>query len=305
MDAYLSELMRYLVAQSGQIAVLTTVVAVATFALRRRSAHVRYLFWLVVLAKCLVPPLYLVPVRVLPETMPERVPPILSGAIWTDEHFHFPSPAANPLGREPRESVLPPPVPQTSEPRLSVSGWLGILWIAGAGGYLMMNLLRALRGRLWLRRTRRPLPDDVLAEMADLLPVYGIRRLPRIWIVEGVGQPFVWGLLRGSIYVPAGFFAIESPQHRRDVLAHELSHVLRFDPAVNTLQVVAQALFWFHPFVWWANRKIRQEREKACDEIAVAHLNARPKEYSATIVSALIQAQESTRRVPSLAVAGP
>jgi ankyrin repeat protein/beta-lactamase regulating signal transducer with metallopeptidase domain/Tol biopolymer transport system component len=310
MDAYLNELVRYLVAQSWQIAVLTMVVAVAACVLWRRSAHVRYLLWLIVLAKCLVPPLYMVPVRVLPETVPERIPPILSGAVWADEHFTFPSPAADtlhhePRGREPRESVLVPPVPETSEPRLSVWGWLGVLWIAGAGGYLMMNLLRALRGSRWLRRTRRLPADEVQADLADLLSAYGIQRLPRIWIVEGVGQPFVWGLLRGSIYVPPGFFAIESPQHRRDVLAHELSHVLRFDPAVNTLQIIVQGLFWFHPLVWWANRRIRQEREKCCDEMAVARLGAKPKDYSTALVATLIQAQESTRPVPSLAVAGP
>ncbi len=305
MDAYLNELVRDLVAQSWQIAVLTMVVAVATLALRRRSAHVRYLLWLVVLAKCLVPPLYLVPVRVLPETVPERVPAMLSGTVRADEHFSLPSPPAGPLRRKQRDSVLAPPVPQTSKPRLSVSTWLGLLWIAGAGGYLMMNVLRALRGNHWLRRTRRPLADDAKADMADLLPAYGIERLPRIWIVDGVGQPFVWGLLRGSIYVPPGFFTLESPQHRRDVLAHELSHVLRFDPAVNALQVIVQGLFWFHPFVWWANRQIRREREKCCDEMAVARLGTEASAYCHAVVETLASAETSTRPVPSLAVAGP
>jgi len=51
MGAYLNELVRYLAAQSWQIAVLTAAVAVVTFALRHRSAHVRYLLWLIVLAK--------------------------------------------------------------------------------------------------------------------------------------------------------------------------------------------------------------------------------------------------------------
>jgi hypothetical protein len=46
--------------------VLTLTVAAATFALRHRSAHIRYLLWLIVVAKCLVPPLYAVPLRVLP-----------------------------------------------------------------------------------------------------------------------------------------------------------------------------------------------------------------------------------------------
>ena len=56
----------YMLTQSWQIALLTLVVAIAIFALRNKTAHVRYLLWLIVLAKCLVPPLLTVPVAVLP-----------------------------------------------------------------------------------------------------------------------------------------------------------------------------------------------------------------------------------------------
>jgi hypothetical protein len=126
-----------------------------------------------------------------------------------------------------------------------------------------------------------------------------------MWILEGIGQPFVWGLARGSIYVPPSLFKIKSYTHRRDILGHEVSHVLRFDAAVNLLQILAQALFWFHPLVWWANRKIRQEREKCCDEMAIAHLQAEPKDYSRVLVEALSLQLQSNRFVPSLAIAGP
>jgi len=138
-----------------------------------------------------------------------------------------------------------------------------------------------------------------------LFSAHGIRNFPDIWQIDGIGQPFVWGLLRGSIYLPANFLNIKKPEHQKSVLGHELSHVIRFDAAVNLLQVIAQAIFWFHPFVWLANRKIRAEREKCCDEMAVARLNASPKDYSSAIVEILVARNESTRPVPSLAVAGP
>ncbi len=179
------------------------------------------------------------------------------------------------------------------------------MWLIGAAGYFLMNLLRAFRGHVWLWKTRSPVPDSVRTEAANLLEAYGVRRLPRIWMIEGVGQPFVWGLVRGSIYVPPSFLSMEPPKHRQVVLAHELSHVLRFDAAVNMLQIVAQGLFWFHPFVWWANHKIRQEREKCCDEMVIARLHTTPKDYSTAIVETLVRARESARSGPSLAVAGP
>jgi bla regulator protein BlaR1 len=306
MEIYLNEMVRYLAAQSWQIAVLTVVVAAAAFALRRRSAHVRYLLWLIVVAKCLVPPLHVVPLRVLPQTVPDRIPFVLSQPASSGARPAFSHPAS--LGSpspQLAESAPSPVVPQPSGPRRSVSGWLEDLWLFGAGAYVTMNLLRALRGHYWLRKSRKPLPGDMQVDPTDMLPAFGIRRLPRIWIVEGVGQPFVWGLVRGSIYVPPGFLTIASPEHRRNILAHELSHIVRFDAAVNSLQVIAQAVFWFHPFVWWANRRIRVEREKCCDETVIARLHTPAKDYCNAVVETLANMKKSTRPVPSLAVAGP
>ncbi len=304
MDIHVNEAVRYLAAQSGQIAVLIAAVAVVTFALRRHSAHVRYLLWLIVLAKCLVPPLQVIPLQILPQPGVKTAGSSqLTGAA---EQLPIESPAflGTPDSQSGESLQRAQPLP-TNERRLSVPGWLGVLWIAGAGAYLAMNLLRAVRGHYRLRRSRLALPDDVRAEAESLLRPYGTRRLPAIWMVEKIGQPFVWGLVRGSIYVPPGFLAIESPEHRRNILAHELSHVLRFDAGVNTLQVFAQGLFWFHPLVWWASRRIRQEREKCCDEMVIARMGAQPRSYSRAIVEALFVAREARTLVPSLAIAGP
>ncbi|MHC4700925.1 MAG: hypothetical protein ACYTFQ_10145, partial [Planctomycetota bacterium] len=69
MDTYLTQVVDYLLNQSWQIVILTVLVAFVTFLLRNRSAHIRYLLWLIVLVKCLMPPLYAVPVRVLPQDL--------------------------------------------------------------------------------------------------------------------------------------------------------------------------------------------------------------------------------------------
>ncbi|HSW01582.1 MAG TPA: EpsI family protein [Sedimentisphaerales bacterium] len=308
----MNEIMRHVAAQSWQIALLTAAVAIITFALRRGSAHVRYLLWLVVVAKCLVPPLHVMPLRVLPPVLTRTSPASPLPARSTD-----PSPIPSPIlpdALRVLHEALSFPVDRGVDARPSASTTvllspLGraatILWLIGAASYLAMNLLRAVRGHCQLQKTRKPLPCSIQADAADLLGAYGARRLPRVYSVDGVSQPFVWGLLRGSIYVPPSFLSLESPEHRRDILAHELSHVLRFDAAVNALQIIAQSLFWFHPFVWWANRKIRREREKCCDEMVIARLHTPPKDYSTAIVETLARAGKSDRSVPSLAVASP
>jgi len=106
------------------------------------------------------------------------------------------------------------------------------------------------------------------------------------------------------VYLPSGFVGSRSFMERRGILAHELAHVSQWDAAVNVLQILVQAAFFFHPLLWWANRKIRQEREKCCDEIALACLGRDPAQYSKAIAESLVLKSGSRGLTGSLAVAG-
>jgi ankyrin repeat protein/beta-lactamase regulating signal transducer with metallopeptidase domain len=297
MESLLTTIADYLWRQSWQIALLVVVVGLASWALRNRSAHVRYLLWLLVLAKCLTPPVAEVPLAVLPDKVLPVTTPVISI-----------TPPQERVRQTPVEEGLPlPPTPASAlrEPlRLTTQQWLAVGWLAGVAVFACVALTKAGRTILWLRHERRTLPRTARDSFDETFRSLRVKHPPRVWLIEGVGQPFVWGILRGDIYLPGSFARVQD-EHRRDILGHEISHVLRFDAVVNLLQISAQGIFWFHPLAWWANQRIRREREKCCDEMAIAHLGARPKDYSTAIIRTLIQAQESTRSVPSLAIAGP
>jgi ankyrin repeat protein len=165
-------------------------------------------------------------------------------------------------------------------------------------------LLNALRTQIWLQRRRKALPSESARTIERLFAAHGVKRKPRVWLLERINQPFVWGLVRGSIYLPATLLDGKNAKFQASLLGHELSHVVRLDAMINSLQVIAQTIFWFHPLLWWANRKIRDEREKCCDEMTIARLNAPPEEYGEAIVETLAIKYEQARPVPSLAVAG-
>ena len=296
MENYLTQIINYLLTQSWQIAVLVVVIAAASLALKNKSAHVRYLLWLIVLAKCFVPPLLSVPLAVLPQEKPAVAFEAMDTTV-AEPRVSPPAPVAM--------SATPTLTERPAKVKVTIRQWLGFGWIVGVAAFLLFALIKALHTNRWLRRQRKPLPAELQSGIGNLFPGLGFKTFPKVWLVEGIGQPFVWGLLRGSIYLPADFVNVDNAEHRGDVLGHELSHILRFDAAVNILQIIAQAIFWFHPFVWWTNRKIRAEREKCCDEMAIARLGAKAKDYSTAIVNTLIAEYESTRPVPSLAIAGP
>jgi beta-lactamase regulating signal transducer with metallopeptidase domain/regulation of enolase protein 1 (concanavalin A-like superfamily) len=303
---YLSQITEYLQRQSWQIAVLVVVIAAATFVLKNKSSHVRYLLWLIVLAKCLVPPLLTVPLAVLPRAgVPEPTMEFLVKEPVMDFKVDEAKVAETPLSLPSPVKAVPQPIVTDTTTKLKVRQRLGLGWIAGVTVFVIVAVTKALRTEFWLRRERKPLPVKLKSEIEDLFSFFKIRTLSHVWLVDGVGQPFVWGLLRGSIYLPGNFAKVNNSENRRSVLGHELCHVMRFDTVINLLQVISQAIFWFHPLVWWAYKRIRSEREKCCDEMAIASLNARAKDYSTAIVNILITEHKSNRSVPSLAVAGP
>ncbi len=303
MESYLTQITNYLLTQSWQIAILVVLIAAVNLALKNRSAHVRYLLWLIVLAKCLVPPLVTIPLAILPQDkMPE--PTLISSGEMPAVNVEMKDTVTSKPIALPSLQVTSPTIMERLA-RVTSKQWLGFGWIVGVAAFLLFALVKALRTNFWLWRQQKLPSAERQAGIENLFSGFGIKTLPKLWLVEGIGQPFVWGLLRGSIYLPADFVKVNSAEHRRGVLGHELSHILRFDAAVNILQIIAQGVFWFHPFVWWANRKIRDEREKCCDEMAIARLGAKAKDYSDAIVNILICEHESTRPVPSLAVAGP
>jgi Antirepressor regulating drug resistance, predicted signal transduction N-terminal membrane component len=84
-----------------------------------------------------------------------------------------------------------------------------------------------------------------------------------------VTAPMVTGILKPLIILPAGFATGISTQQLEAILAHELVHVTRHDFLVNIIQSLAEALFFFNPFVWMLSDMIRREREHVCDDAVV------------------------------------
>ena len=147
---------------------------------------------------------------------------------------------------------------------------LVLLWLVG----LLAMSLRLLGGLLYVQRLRRfrvrPLPAVWQQRLASLKARAGVRRPVALLESALVRVPLVVGHLRPVILLPLGTVAGLSPAYLEAILAHELAHVLRRDYLVNLLQTVAEALFFYHPAVWFVAGCVRTERENCCDDAATA-----------------------------------
>jgi beta-lactamase regulating signal transducer with metallopeptidase domain len=79
-------------------------------------------------------------------------------------------------------------------------------------------------------------------------------------------EPGVFGIRQPVLLVPAGITERLTPAQFEAVVAHELCHVRRRDNLTAAIHMVVEAVFWFHPLVWWIRERLVEERERACDE---------------------------------------
>ena len=240
---------------------LLAAAALADLALRpRASAAARHLVWSLAIGALLALP-------------------IASSALpaW---HVRIPIPRAAvalPAGATPSTKVAAPdvtlrgvPVPpsETTAPR--TAGMLAaatpfVLYVAGVL-FLLARLAIEPFALRRLTRASRPVSDPAWRELLDdcarLLRVG--RRVRLLQSARDV-MPMTFGTLTPTIVLPAS--ADEwTADRRRAVLLHELAHVARFDCLIQRLTAYACALYWPHPGVWWAARRLRVERELACDD---------------------------------------
>jgi len=216
MNTLLSHISEYIWQQSWQIGLLIGIVALVNLALRKRSAHLRYMLWLMVLAKCLLPPLLSVSLAWLPTKNALRPVAYANEGVLQIHDDHAPVVAP------PESSMLATPTPtQIHRFRAIVrQHWLVLAWAIAALMFYMIVLVRTMRIIHYLRSHRKPVSGPVLKDLQDISRRYGLRDHPRAWFIDPTQQPFVWGWFKGEIYLPGDFDEITSVQHRQAILAH-------------------------------------------------------------------------------------
>jgi hypothetical protein len=84
------------------------------------------------------------------------------------------------------------------------------------------------------------------------------------------------------VLLPASLIFGLSTQQIKVILLHELGHVSRRDYLISSLQTLITSLYFFNPFARWISSKIDEERENACDDIAVS-ISGDPLFYAHTL----------------------
>jgi beta-lactamase regulating signal transducer with metallopeptidase domain len=298
----------WLVMGPGVVVKATLVLSAAwlvSWLLRRRPAAERHALWAVTAAGVLALPLLVaaLPSMRLAVPLPDGVATALRPeAIWGHETTREAPPraanpqptAASPTGNAAGDAtraataasaagVAAPRAPAESAPRAMSGAAVFLFWLVGALALTALTLLSRLRVELLARRARTVRAGALHERVARCAAELRVTRPVRLLAGDAAAMPMTFGVLRPSLLLPSS--AAEWTPARLDaVLRHELAHIRRRDALTQLVAELCCAVYWFHPLAWLAARRLRAEREHACDDV-VLMAGARASDYAAELLA--------------------
>jgi TonB family protein len=237
----------------------------ASWLLRSASAAVRHMIWTLALASLLLLP-------ALEAFLPAwRASALPHGSVSISEALVV-APASH-------SAPIPRPVPRPLSERLAVAAFAA--WTAGA----LLCLWRWRSGTQQVARLRRassPFPEDHPGLIDEVAAQVGLRRPVTLLLSDREIVPMASGLRHPAVLLP-----VSASRWSRDrlcvVLLHEMAHIRRNDCLLQALAELTLCLYWFNPLVWFAMRRLRVERERACDDLVLS-AGSRPSDYAAHLL---------------------
>jgi uncharacterized protein (TIGR03435 family) len=253
------------------------VAALLTLALRRNRARVRSTIWAAASVKFLVPfaPLIALGGQLGWRTSATVVQPTITGLMDTmSQPFSRPSTVlattALPAARSYDVAAVFPLV-------------LMAIWLFGCVVILLTwymgwrRLTNVVRNATPIRRGREL---DILRSLEARAGI----KTPTTLVSSNTSlEPGVFGLMKPALVWPRGIAKHLTVGQLEALLAHEVCHVRRRDNLVAAVHMAVEALFWFHPLVWWLETRLVDERERACDE-EVVRWGHEPSVYAESIL---------------------
>jgi beta-lactamase regulating signal transducer with metallopeptidase domain/biopolymer transport protein ExbD len=239
-----------------QNTVFLGLVFLALYVFRRAPARIKYIIGAVGTLKLLVPPFLPLSFVGSSSTVLSTVPYLASNIVFTS------SPAGPTPGSVPA-------------PALDVLGLMFIVWAGAAALYLFYALVTTCRLAARLRAATEIPVDPAF----DDLDVQGVKILRS----DRISLPLTVGVFPRRIYVP-DTWEQWSEGCRKMAVRHELAHIKRHDGLFLVMEILARALYFFHPLVWLLSRRLEGYREMACDDASTGVEQDSRLRYSRNLV---------------------
>jgi bla regulator protein blaR1 len=248
-----------------QSTLFAAVAGLLTLILRKEQARVRYWLWLTASAKFLIPFSALV-------TLGNRLASSHTST-GASAGLYF---AVEQISQPFRQSAIA--LPAVSQAASTVAApivfhflpaFLVAMWLCGFAAVVMVWCTRWRRISAVVRKGVPILEGREVEALRRVERRAGMRPIDVVRSHDSL-EPGIFGIVRPVLLWPDGISNHLEDAHLEAILAHEVWHVRRRDNLAAALHMVVEAVFWFHPLVWWLGARLVEAREHACDEEVVA-----------------------------------
>ncbi len=273
------------------------------FLQKRYRVQWRYVAWIALAFRLLIPfnfTLPLLPIEIkLPESNVKVVAPqstpiqdaVLQEAIQPQPETEYLIEATANLENVPQLiSDIPKPIlpKSTAKPQFTTSllGIIGSIWIFGLCVFLLFQV-GTYQIFLWKLSAsdQENIPELIQEALWKIGMNMGIDRLPKPHITNAVSAPVLIGILNPRILLPHADYSVEEIHF---ILRHELSHYRRKDMWYKLILLLANAIHWFNPLIYFMTAQAARDIESMCDyDVAKNFNNNERTQYATTILSAL------------------
>ncbi len=325
MDILIRAFLWFLDATAAASVVLLLVLAVQRLLRRRLSPRLVHALWLLVLLRLLVPVFPDSPVSIfhllqLGKASKQTVvlEPLAENRLPSEmvENLHyaaFPKTQMHPPLMEGSQQPANVPARQadegTEQAGLSYSLALrlaAVAWLAGAAALILY--VAAFSVKMGRQRRRLELLTDpqIVSIIEDCRLRLGIREPVPVYTGRQGKSPYLSGLFRPWIYLPQEMARELSASQLAHILLHELAHHKRKDIMWNAIGSLALAIHWMNPLVWIGMKRMKADRELACDACVLEVLGeAEAVPYGMTIIECLKRFSPAGRQSELLYFFGP
>jgi bla regulator protein blaR1 len=258
-----------------QSTLLAIAAGLLTLILRKNHARARYWLWLAASLKFLIPFSLLVNLGSL-LSWSRASAAVKAPLYFAIEEMSQPFPQS-------AAAAISPAAPSTVFPSLLhwLPATLATAWLCGFAAVLLVWCLRWRRVCAAMREAAPLLEGREVNALRRLEPIAG--KPIEIVLSRASLEPGIFGIAHPVLIWPEGISAHLEDAHLEAILAHELWHVRRRDNLAAAIHMVVEAVFWFHPLVWWLGARLVEERERACDE-EVVELGSERHVYAESIL---------------------
>ena len=169
----------------------------------------------------------------------------------------------------------------------SVIGYiLFAIWITGTVTMILLVIKSSLRLHT-LQKSALPLQNPEIRRLyGRCLNEMGTTKKIPVRSTAFLKSPMIAGLVKPCIYLPIHLISDYNETDMRYMLLHELQHYKHKDVLAGYLMNLAGIVYWFNPFVWYALKEMRSDREVACDTSVLKMLDEEAYEdYGSTLIN--------------------